>query len=82
MGNPVVHWELMSKEPKQAQIMKVAALAIAALAASTAFAAPESYTVDPAHTYPSLEFSHMGMSVWRGKFNKSRGMDDPKENSP
>jgi polyisoprenoid-binding protein YceI len=53
--------------------MKVAALAIATLAASTAVAAPESYTIDPANTYPSLEFSHMGMSVWRGKFNKSRG---------
>ena len=53
--------------------MKVAALAIAMLAASTAVAAPESYTIDPAHTYPSLEFSHMGVSVWRGKFNKTRG---------
>jgi polyisoprenoid-binding protein YceI len=38
-----------------------------------AFAAPENYTIDPMHTYPSLEFSHMGMSVWRGKFNKSAG---------
>jgi polyisoprenoid-binding protein YceI len=36
-------------------------------------AAPESYTVDPMHTYPSLEFSHMGLSVWRGKFNKTSG---------
>jgi polyisoprenoid-binding protein YceI len=25
------------------------------------------------HTYPSIEFSHMGLSVWRGKFNKSSG---------
>jgi polyisoprenoid-binding protein YceI len=51
-------------------------LLTAALLAGTALpaiAAPESYTVDPAHTYPSLEFSHMGMSVWRGKFNKSSG---------
>ncbi|HVY08106.1 MAG TPA: YceI family protein [Burkholderiales bacterium] len=35
--------------------------------------AADSYTVDPMHTYPSLEFSHMGMSIWRGKFNKSSG---------
>jgi len=41
--------------------------------ALNAVAAPESYTVDPMHTYPSLEFSHMGMSVWRGKFNKTSG---------
>jgi polyisoprenoid-binding protein YceI len=50
-------------------------LATALLAGTTlsAIAAPESFTVDPMHTYPSLEFSHMGMSVWRGKFNKSSG---------
>jgi polyisoprenoid-binding protein YceI len=47
--------------------------ALLAGTALSAIAAPESYTVDPSHTYPSLEFSHMGMSVWRGKFNKSSG---------
>ena len=36
-------------------------------------AAPESYSIDPMHTYPSLEFSHMGISVWRGKFNRTTG---------
>lgn len=36
-------------------------------------AAADSYTVDPNHTYPSLEFSHMGISIWRGKFNKTSG---------
>ena len=38
-----------------------------------ALAAPENYTVDPTHTYPNIEFSHMGISVWRGKFNKTSG---------
>ena len=42
-------------------------------AALPALSAPESFTIDPTHTYPSLEFSHMDMSVWRGKFNKSSG---------
>jgi polyisoprenoid-binding protein YceI len=49
---------------------------IAALATSAvlcAAAAPESFTVDTHHTYPSLEMSHMGISVWRGKFNKTSG---------
>jgi polyisoprenoid-binding protein YceI len=41
--------------------------------AATAFAAPATYTVDPTHTYPSFEADHMGMSMWRGKFNKSAG---------
>ena len=45
---------------------------IIAGASVTAFAA-DNYTVDPEHTYPSLEFSHMGISTWRGKFNKTIG---------
>jgi polyisoprenoid-binding protein YceI len=43
------------------------------LAAMAAGAAPTAYAVDPAHTYPSFEADHMGISVWRGKFNKSSG---------
>lgn len=37
------------------------------------------YTIDPNHTYPSLEFTHMGLSTWRGKFNRTTGkaMLDP-----
>lgn len=47
---------------------------LAALAATTAGAAPVTYTIDPDHTYPSFEADHMGgLSVWRGKFNTSRG---------
>lgn len=38
-----------------------------------ATAAPVDYTIDPTHTYPSFEADHMGMSVWRGKFNKTSG---------
>jgi polyisoprenoid-binding protein YceI len=36
-------------------------------------AAPVVYDIDPNHTYPSFEADHMGLSVWRGKFNKSAG---------
>lgn len=32
------------------------------------------YTLDPAHTFPSFEADHWGLSVWRGKFNRSRGI--------
>ena len=31
------------------------------------------YTIDPTHTYPSFEADHMGISVWRGKLDKSSG---------
>lgn len=41
---------------------------------SAAVAAPQQYTIDPDHTYPSFEADHFGgMSVWRGKFNKTSG---------
>jgi polyisoprenoid-binding protein YceI len=36
-------------------------------------ATPISYKLDPAHTFPSFEADHMGISVWRGKLNKSAG---------
>ncbi|CAH0351637.1 Protein YceI [Aquabacterium sp. CECT 9606] len=38
-----------------------------------ASAAPVNYTIDPTHTFPSFEADHMGISVWRGKFNKTSG---------
>jgi polyisoprenoid-binding protein YceI len=55
--------------------MKIALpLAVASLAAGAALAAPVTYQVDPAHTYPSFEADHFGgMSVWRGKFDSSSG---------
>lgn len=51
----------------------VFALALAALN-SVAQATPTTFQIDPAHTYPSFEADHMGgLSVWRGKFNKTAG---------
>lgn len=47
--------------------------ALLAAAASTAMAAPATYTVDPMHTYPSFEADHMGISYWRGKFDHTQG---------
>ena len=43
------------------------------LAASSAAAAPVTYAIDPSHTFPSFEADHLGISIWRGKFNRSRG---------
>ena len=48
-------------------------LAALALVSSSTMAAPVSYTIDPAHTYPSFEADHMGVSVWRGKMTKNSG---------
>jgi polyisoprenoid-binding protein YceI len=38
-----------------------------------AAAAPVTYKIDPDHTFPSLEFAHMGISIWRGKFDRTSG---------
>jgi polyisoprenoid-binding protein YceI len=51
-------------------------LAIGAVALALplgALAAPESYTVDPNHTYPHWEVNHLGVSNWRGLFEKTAG---------
>ena len=50
---------------------KAAAALLAVLLAGTATAA--TFRIDPDHTFPSLEFSHMGISVWRGRFNRTTG---------
>jgi polyisoprenoid-binding protein YceI len=45
----------------------VALLALAGLANAT------TYNIDPNHTYPSFEADHKGLSLWRGKFNGTKG---------
>lgn len=45
--------------------------ALLAVSATSAFA--QTYTIEPNHTYPSFEADHLGISVWRGKFNKTSG---------
>lgn len=45
----------------------IALLAIAGAANAT------TYNIDPSHTYPSFEADHKGMSLWRGKFNSTKG---------
>lgn len=49
----------------------IAVIASAALALPAAGA--ETYTIDPRHTFPSFEVSHMGTSTQRGRFNRSKG---------
>ena len=53
---------------------RIVLASMAALVSAGAGAAPVTYILDPAHTYPSFEADHMGgLSVWRGKFNSSSG---------
>jgi polyisoprenoid-binding protein YceI len=53
---------------------RIVLASMAALVGASAFAAPVTYILDPAHTYPSFAADHMGgLSVWRGKFTSSSG---------
>jgi len=53
--------------------VRIAMAVTVALAASSAWAAPETFTIDPNHTYPMFEVSHFGISTQRGRFEKSSG---------
>jgi polyisoprenoid-binding protein YceI len=53
---------------KQAILMSLSTLVM-----GTALAAPVTYNIDSTHTFPSFEADHMGVSIWRGKFNKTTG---------
>lgn len=53
---------------------KLLIIGMATLFASTAYAKPVTYNLDPTHTYPSFEADHMGgVSKWRGKVDKNSG---------
>ena len=54
-------------------VARVLPAVLLALAALPAAAGSVTYEIDPAHTFPSFEADHMGLSVWRGKFNRTTG---------
>ena len=54
-------------------LLKLTSLAALFVLDPAVAGAVDRYTIDPQHTFPSLEFSHMGLSVWRGKFDRTHG---------
>ncbi|MEO7432016.1 MAG: YceI family protein [Dokdonella sp.] len=58
---------------RRPSVICLSALAAALCAGVAAHAAPVTYQIDPSHTYPSFEADHMGVSIWRGKFDRSKG---------
>lgn len=54
--------------------IKLLLAALTLTASSISAAGSVVYKIDPDHTYPSFEADHLGgLSVWRGKFNKTSG---------
>ncbi|HEY0665183.1 MAG TPA: YceI family protein [Gallionella sp.] len=52
---------------------KILALSLATALSSVAYAAPETYVIDPAHTLPRFEYSHFGYSVQLSRFDRTAG---------
>ena len=52
---------------------KLIALTFAASLSSLAYAAPETYVIEPTHTMPRFEYSHFGYSMQLSKFDKTSG---------
>jgi polyisoprenoid-binding protein YceI len=48
-------------------------IAALALALSSLLAQAADYTIDPDHTHPTFEVSHLGYSTYRGRFDKTSG---------
>jgi polyisoprenoid-binding protein YceI len=47
--------------------------ALALAVSSAALAAPETYKLDPHHTYPHFAVEHLGVSIYWGRFDRSSG---------
>ncbi len=52
---------------------KFVAFALAGALSSAAYAAPDTYSLDPNHTLPRFEYSHLGYSVQLSRFDKVTG---------
>ena len=56
------------------QLKKIAAaLTLAAALSAPAFAAPETYVLDSAHSFPRFSYNHFGYSTQVSRFNKTSG---------
>lgn len=49
------------------------ALIASLFAAGAATAAPQTYVIDPVHSFPAFSIGHLGMSTIRGRFDKMAG---------
>ena len=50
-----------------------ATLILAATVAAPALAAPETFNVEPTHTFPRFSYNHLGYSVQLSRFDKTSG---------
>ena len=54
-------------------LKQISGCLLAFLMVAASAQAQTTFTIDPSHTFPSFEADHMGLSLWRGRFNKTSG---------
>jgi len=52
---------------------KIIALSLAATLSSVAYAEPVTYNIEPSHSMPRFEYSHLGYSIQLSRFDKTSG---------
>ncbi|MEQ1533273.1 MAG: YceI family protein [Sideroxydans sp.] len=52
---------------------KIIALTLAATISSVAYAETETYNIEPSHSMPRFEYSHLGYSIQLSRFDKTSG---------
>ncbi|MDK9714333.1 MAG: YceI family protein [Sulfuritalea sp.] len=52
---------------------KIALAVLVSTFSAAAFAAPETFNIEPTHTYPRFEYSHFGYSNQQQRFDKTSG---------
>lgn len=52
---------------------RLSAVLLALLAPLSAMAAPQTYNVDPLHSFPNFTVNHLGMATMHGRFDKMSG---------
>lgn len=52
---------------------RLSTVLLALLAPLSAMAAPQTYNVDPTHSYPNFSVNHLGMATLHGRFDKMTG---------
>ncbi|WP_295442138.1 YceI family protein [uncultured Thiodictyon sp.] len=55
------------------QFAKLSAAIVIALAAAPTLAAPETYTIEPTHTFARFSYNHLGLSTQLSRFDKTSG---------
>ncbi len=62
-----------SFNPQKEKHLKTLLAALITATFALPAAAADSYTVDPAHTYPNFEINHLGFSTMHGRFGATTG---------